>query len=88
MEVGRLTLLMRVLEGPGGRRAILPRLRAKVVIETRASRHGLGVEVGRERAILYKETTDVKSRNRKSRKHTNQVHAFENTWGRARGETW
>uniref|UniRef100_A0A7S0MSE5 Uncharacterized protein n=1 Tax=Cryptomonas curvata TaxID=233186 RepID=A0A7S0MSE5_9CRYP len=44
-------LLMRVLEGPGGRGAILPGLRAQVVIETRASRHGLGVEVGRERAI-------------------------------------
>jgi hypothetical protein len=43
---------VRVLEGPGGRGAILPRLRAQVVVETRASRHGLGVEIGREGAIL------------------------------------
>ena len=54
-KIRGLTLLVRVLQGPGGRRAILPRLRAQVVIETRASRHGLGVEVGRERAILQQE---------------------------------
>ena len=47
-----LTLLVRVLQGPGGRRAILPRLRAQVVVETRTSGHRLGVEVSRERAIL------------------------------------
>ncbi len=47
-----LTLLVRVLEGPGGGGAVLPRLRAKVVVEARTSGHRLGVEVGRERAVL------------------------------------
>ena len=49
---GELTLLVRVLEGPRGRRAVLPRLRAQVVVEAGAGGHGLGVEVGREGAIL------------------------------------
>jgi hypothetical protein len=48
----RLTLLVRVLQGPGGRRAILPRLRAEVVVEARTSGHRLGVEVSREGAVL------------------------------------
>jgi len=45
-------LLVRVLEGEGGRGAILPRLGAKVVVEARAGGHRLGVEVGREGAVL------------------------------------
>jgi hypothetical protein len=49
-----LTLLVRVLEGPGGGGAILPRLRAEVVIETRTSGHRLGVEIGGEGAVLLK----------------------------------
>ncbi len=44
---------MRVLEGPGGRGAILPGLRAQVVVETRTGGHRLGVEVSGERAVLY-----------------------------------
>jgi len=47
-----LTLLVRIVEGEGRRGAVLPRLRAEVVIEARASRHRLGVEVRREGAIL------------------------------------
>jgi hypothetical protein len=43
---------VRVVEGEGGRGAILPRLRAEVVVEARAGGHRLGVEVGRERAVL------------------------------------
>ena len=49
---GGLTLLVRVLEGEGRRGAILPRLGAEVVVEARASRHRLGVEVSREGAVL------------------------------------
>jgi hypothetical protein len=44
---------VRVLEGPGGRGAILPGLRAQVVVETRTGGHRLGVEVSGERAVLY-----------------------------------
>jgi hypothetical protein len=51
-EIRGLTLLVRVLQGPGGRRAILPRLRAQVVVEARTSGHRLGVEVSREGAVL------------------------------------
>lgn len=47
-----LTLLVRIVEGEGRRGAVLPRLRAEVVIEARASRHRLGVEVRREGAVL------------------------------------
>jgi len=54
-----LTLLVRVVEGEGGRRAILPRLRAEVVVEARAGGHRLGVEVGREGAILPDRTSSV-----------------------------
>ena len=43
---------MRVLESPGGRGAILPGLRAQVVVETRTGGHRLGVEVSREGAVL------------------------------------
>jgi len=50
--VWELTLLVRVLEGEGGRGAILPRLGAEVVVEARAGGHRLGVEVGGERAVL------------------------------------
>lgn len=45
-------LLVGILQREGRCRAILPRLGAKVVIEPRARSHRLGVEVGRERAIL------------------------------------
>jgi len=44
-----------ILEGEGGRRAILPRLRAQVVVEARAGGHRLGVEVGGEGAVLQTE---------------------------------
>ena len=47
-----LTLLVRILEGEGGSGAVLPRLRAQVVIEARAGSHRLGVEVSREGAVL------------------------------------
>ena len=47
---------MGVLEGEGGGGAILPRLGAKVVVEAGAGGHGLGVEVGGERAVLHKIT--------------------------------
>jgi len=57
----KLTLLVGVLEGEGGGGAILPRLRAKVVVEAGARGHGLGVEVRGERAILHTRNT----RNRK-----------------------
>ena len=45
-------LLVGILEGEGGSGAILPGLRAEVVIEARSGSHGLSVEVGGERAIL------------------------------------
>ena len=45
-------LLVGVLEGEGGGGAILPRLGAEVVVEAGAGGHGLGVEVGGERAVL------------------------------------
>jgi hypothetical protein len=45
-------LLVGVLEGEGGGRAILPGLGAEVVVEARAGGHGLGVEVGGEGAVL------------------------------------
>jgi len=48
-----------ILEGEGGRRAILPRLGAQVVVEAGAGGHGLGVEVGGEGAILHKSTKRV-----------------------------
>ena len=51
-----LTLLVGILKGEGGGGAILPGLGAEVVIEARAGGHGLGVEVGRERAILHRST--------------------------------
>jgi hypothetical protein len=54
-----LTLLVRVVEGEGGRGAILPRLRAEVVVEARAGGHRLGVEVGREGAILQDRISSV-----------------------------
>jgi hypothetical protein len=41
-----------ILEGEGGGGAVLPRLGAKVVVEAGAGGHGLGVEVGGERAVL------------------------------------
>ena len=43
---------MRVLEGEGGGGTVLPRLRAQVVVEAGAGRHGLRVEVRREGAVL------------------------------------
>ena len=43
---------MGILQGEGGRGAVLPRLGAEVVVEAGAGSHGLGVEVGREGAIL------------------------------------
>ena len=43
---------MGVLEGEGGGGTVLPRLRAQVVVEARAGRHGLCVEVRREGAVL------------------------------------
>ncbi len=43
---------MGILEGEGGGGAILPGLGAKVVVEAGAGGHGLGVEVGGERAVL------------------------------------
>jgi hypothetical protein len=46
-------LLVGVLEGEGGGGAILPRLGAEVVVEAGAGGHGLGVEVGGERAVLH-----------------------------------
>ena len=46
---------MGILEGEGGGRAVLPRLGAQVVVEARASGHGLGVEVSREGAVLRAE---------------------------------
>ena len=49
---GRLTLLVGILEGEGGGGAVLPRLGAEVVVEAGAGGHGLGVEVGGERAVL------------------------------------
>jgi hypothetical protein len=52
---------VRVLEGPCGRRAVLPRLRAQVVVEAGAGGHGLGVEVGREGAVLDKPPTQVRN---------------------------
>jgi len=45
-------LLVGILQGEGGRGAVLPRLGAEVVVEAGAGSHGLGVEVGREGAIL------------------------------------
>jgi hypothetical protein len=42
-----------VLEGEGGGGAVLPRLGAEVVVEAGAGGHGLGVEVGGERAVLH-----------------------------------
>jgi len=53
----KLTLLVGILEGEGGRGAILPRLGAEVVVEARAGGHGLGVEVGGEGAILKQRTS-------------------------------
>ena len=47
-----LHLLVGVLEGEGGGGAVLPRLGAEVVVEAGAGGHGLGVEVGGERAVL------------------------------------
>jgi hypothetical protein len=44
-----------ILEGEGGGGAILPRLGAEVVVEAGAGGHGLGVEVGGERAVLRQE---------------------------------
>ena len=49
-------LLVGILEGEGGRGAVLPRLGAEVVVEARAGGHGLGVEVGGEGAILKQRT--------------------------------
>ena len=49
----QLTLLVRILEGPGGRRAILPGLRGQIVIKSWTSGHRLCVEISRERAILH-----------------------------------
>jgi len=46
-----------ILEGEGGGGAILPGLGAKVVVEAGASGHGLGVEVGREGAVLQDKFT-------------------------------
>ena len=46
-------LLVGVLEGEGGGGAILPRLRAQVVVEAGAGGHRLRVEVRGERAILH-----------------------------------
>ena len=43
---------MGVLEGEGGGGTVLPRLRAQVVVEAGAGRHGLRVEVRREGAVL------------------------------------
>jgi hypothetical protein len=51
-EGRELTLLVGILEGEGGGGAVLPRLGAKVVVEAGAGGHGLGVEVGGERAVL------------------------------------
>ena len=51
-ECRALTLLVGILEGEGGGGAVLPRLGAKVVVEAGAGGHGLGVEVGGERAVL------------------------------------
>ena len=48
---------MGILEGEGGSGAILPGLGAQVVVEARSSSHGLGVEVGRERAILPRDVS-------------------------------
>ena len=45
---------MRVLESESGGGAILPRLRAQIVVEAGAGRHRLRVEVRGERAILHK----------------------------------
>jgi len=45
-------LLVRILEGEGGGGAVLPGLRAEVVVEARAGGHRLGVEVSREGAVL------------------------------------
>ena len=50
-------LLVGVLEGEGGGGAVLPRLGAEVVVEAGAGGHGLGVEVGREGAILFQKVT-------------------------------
>ena len=50
---------MGVLEGEGGGGAVLPGLGAEVVVEARAGGHGLGVEVGGERAILRGDTSFV-----------------------------
>ena len=47
-------LLVGVLKSKGGGGAILPRLGAEVVVEAGAGGHGLGVEVGGERAVLRK----------------------------------
>ncbi len=50
-------LLVGVLQGEGSGGAILPRLGAEVVVEAGAGGHGLGVEVGREGAILFQKVT-------------------------------
>jgi len=52
-------LLVGVLEGEGGGGAILPRLGAEVVVEAGAGGHGLGVEVGGERAVLHQAGASV-----------------------------
>ena len=55
-------LLVGVLEGEGGGGAILPRLGAEVVVEAGAGGHGLGVEVGGERAILRTKCCIIRTR--------------------------
>jgi hypothetical protein len=55
-----------ILEGEGSGGAILPRLGAEVIVEAGAGGHGLGVEVGREGAILFQKVTEASQRNSKS----------------------
>ena len=52
---------MGVLEGEGGGRAVLPGLRAEVVVEAGAGGHGLGVEVGGERAVLQEKKEMIRN---------------------------
>ena len=60
---------MRILQGEGGRGAVLPRLGAKVIVEAGAGGHGLGVEIGGEGAVLHKHNFI-----QKHPVHTNTMH--------------